>query len=157
MRLALLLLVTTSLCQDWVICAPAVSKNWERGLAVSKKQNVVFRIPFRDCEILHKTLPKSVATGPRKPIQKSISLLFFICDASRRTGVAKTLATLRSETPRALIYGVLSRQNVTFRLFASAVKTLGKAFPELPVGPPNPFIFHESFQKNGLGKMTNEP
>ena len=29
----------------------------------------------------------------------------------------------------------LRRQNVTFRLFALAIKTLGKRFLELPVGP----------------------
>ena len=61
------------------------------------------------------------------------------------------LATLRSEPPRASIYGVLSRQNVTFRLFALAMKTQENTSPELPVGPPNASIFSKSSTKEGLG------
>ena len=85
---------------------------------------------------------------------KTIFLTFFsIGGASRRAGVEKTLATLRPELPRASIYGVLSRQNVTFRLFALAMRTLEKTSPELPVGPPNAFIFNENLQKGGLEKL----
>ena len=45
----------------------------------------------------------------------------------------KTLATLRSEPPRISIYGVLSRQNVTFRLFALATKTLERRLLSYPL------------------------
>ena len=89
-------------------------------------------------------LPKRVAAGARKPMGNRFRDCFPIGGASRGAGVEKTLATLRSEPPRTSIYVVLSGQNITFRLFALAIKTLEKASPELPVGPPNAFIFNES-------------
>ena len=94
--------------------------------------------------MVHEKLPKRVAAGARKPKENRFRDSFSIGGASRRAGVEKTLATLRSEPPRILIYGVLSRQNATFQLFALATKTLEKASPELPVGSPNAFIFNES-------------
>ena len=101
--------------------------------------------------MVHEKLPKRGAARARKPMENRFRESFSIGGASRRAGVEKTLATLRSEPPRTSIYGVLSRQNVTFRLFALAMKTQENTSPELPVGPPNASIFSKSSKKEGLG------
>ena len=101
--------------------------------------------------MVHEKLLKRVAAGARKPMENQFRDSFSVGGASRRAGVENMLATLRSEPPRASIYGVLSRHNVTFRLFALAIKTSENTSLELPVGPPNAFIFNKSCKNKGLG------
>ena len=107
---------------------------------------IVFLV-FRFFSGLQNGTRKAAQTGRRRTLKTYGNRFrdsFSIGGASRRAGAEKTLATLRSELPRTLIYGVLSRQNVTFRLFALVTKTFEKVSPELPVGPPDAFMFNES-------------
>ena len=105
-------------------------------------------VVFHSCMWTATWYTKSCPNGSSQDPESRWKIDFMTCvsigGASRKAGVEKTLATLRSEPPRTSIYGVLLGQNVTFRLLALAIKVLEKTSPELPVGSPNAVMFHES-------------
>ena len=69
---------------------------------------VVFHILFVTAKWYTKSCPNGSPQEPENRWKIDFVTSFSVCGASRRAGVEKTLATLRSETPRTSIHGVLS-------------------------------------------------
>ena len=120
-------------------------------MAVFECIRSLFTVFFGTAKWYTKSCPNGSPQEPENHWKIDFVTSFSFGGASPRAGVEKMLATLRSELPRASIYSVLPRQNVTFRLFVLAITEWEITFLELPVGPPNAFIFSKSCKKKGLG------